>query len=315
MQQPNNDLSLNSFAAEKISPRRKSHSISSFTSNTPQTQSPHMQPTSSPKLVVVRSSYAHHHHHTQAPAPQRPGQGSPRGISPPLPRTTSPILRQVHHDEGEQEFSLEHEWVLWHDGGCVKGQTRTQYESTVRDLGSFSTVQVFQSTSFVGPTFVIGVLAVLEPCVRRPQVFGGYQSTYIQKWDQTHMGRSCKLLRWQVGILSLYCLPLTSRVDNTIPKTRHWLVDNKCGVGNDWRAAPLFTRNCTYYPSSRVYFVQCGIVISIRPGNDLVFIWNSKSDPAIISATTEKLMQILPGDRSWSIKYQAHKAGRYVFVC
>eukprot|EP01105_Mastigella_eilhardi_P024567 TRINITY_DN643_c2_g2_i3.p1 TRINITY_DN643_c2_g2~~TRINITY_DN643_c2_g2_i3.p1 ORF type:complete len:1081 (-),score=322.65 TRINITY_DN643_c2_g2_i3:39-3260(-) len=61
-------------------------------------------------------------------------------FSPECPR--SPDWPQAAGDEGG-EASLEHEWVIWYDRGGVKGQTQAQYESSIKEIGSFGTVEEF----------------------------------------------------------------------------------------------------------------------------------------------------------------------------
>eukprot|EP00698_Gefionella_okellyi_P014140 TRINITY_DN3911_c0_g1_i1.p1 TRINITY_DN3911_c0_g1~~TRINITY_DN3911_c0_g1_i1.p1 ORF type:complete len:719 (-),score=173.85 TRINITY_DN3911_c0_g1_i1:8-2164(-) len=45
--------------------------------------------------------------------------------------------------EPEEEFKLEHEWTLWYDDKPPKGMTVNEYESQVKKLGTFATIQGF----------------------------------------------------------------------------------------------------------------------------------------------------------------------------
>lgn len=42
---------------------------------------------------------------------------------------------------------LEHEWILYYDEGAPKGQENTPFESFVKVIGQFSTVQVSYFTN------------------------------------------------------------------------------------------------------------------------------------------------------------------------
>jgi hypothetical protein len=59
-----------------------------------------------------------------------------------LKRSRERTLRTSKSEGEEKEVLLEHSWTLWYDEKPEKGMESCDYESTIKKIGTFNTVQV-----------------------------------------------------------------------------------------------------------------------------------------------------------------------------
>ncbi|KAH3760108.1 digestive organ expansion factor [Pelomyxa schiedti] len=168
----------------------------------------------------------------------------------------------------EPEHFLERDWALWFDTGLVKGQTQSQYESSVRDIGVFSSIEDFW-----------------------------------RYWNHVFEGRKfpegSHLRVFKNGVKPTWEDPANAGGGR-------WIIASPKHLTNVTATSLVLSVIGEQLPHSNEL---CGVVVGIRSTADIIYLWNSKVDPQVVTLTTDKIRSLLLSiaEYNWSVKYTVHK--------
>jgi len=166
-----------------------------------------------------------------------------------------------------EELKLEHRWIWWYDDSPPKGSTCEEFESRLKRLGSFNTVQNF------------------------------WRFFNVLK-DITQLPDHSNLSLFKEGVKPLYEDNANTRGGkwvwrcNSIEETQDmWFNLILAVIGGQFEE----------YNSD-----LCGVVLAIRNRTNSFRIWNSNSDDIHIEKMKEKIRTVLALDRKIKLEYHNH---------